>query len=283
MCIRDRTWKAYIARLGAAANVSIDTYQDLAQALDLRHAAFHALGCRASDHGLIAPFATFTTAQRLETIFARLMQGLTLSSEESESFKTAVLLDVGRMNARRGWAMQLHMAAIRNLNTPMFNLLGPDTGYDAVSDGPIARNLSAFMNALQSEGLLPKTILYSLNPGDLEVLGTVMGCFQDGSIPGKIQCGSAWWFNDHTEGMRRQMISLANLGLLSRFVGMLTDSRSFLSFPRHEYFRRILCALIGGWMESGEIPPDFETFGAMVQDISYRNAKNYFAIPGVAD
>jgi len=277
------TWKAYIARLGASANVSIETYQDLTQALDQRHAAFHDLGCRASDHGLIVPYATFTTAQRLETIFTRLMQGLTLSDEESDSFKTAVLLDVGRMNAKRGWAMQLHMAAIRNLNTSMFNLLGPDTGYDAVSDGSIARNLGAFMNALQSEGLLPKTILYSLNPGDLEVLGTVMGCFQDGSIPGKIQCGSAWWFNDHIEGMRRQMISLANLGLLSRFVGMLTDSRSFLSFPRHEYFRRILCALIGGWMESGEIPPDFDTFGAMVQDISYRNAKNYFAIPGVND
>ena len=139
------------------------------------------------------------------------------------------------------------------------------------------------MDALQSEGMLPKTILYSLNPGDLEVLGTIMGCFQDGSMPGKIQCGSAWWFNDHIEGMRRQMVSLANIGLLSRFVGMLTDSRSFLSFPRHEYFRRILCALVGGWIEAGEIPADFETFGGMVQDISYRNAKSYFAIPGVED
>jgi glucuronate isomerase len=139
------------------------------------------------------------------------------------------------------------------------------------------------MNALQSENMLPKTILYSLNPNDLEVLGTIMGSFQDGSVPGKIQMGSAWWFNDHIEGMRRQMVSLGNLGLVSRFVGMLTDSRSFLSFPRHEYFRRVLCALVGGWMEAGEIPPDFETFGAMVQDISYRNAKNYFAIPGVVD
>jgi len=161
--------------------------------------------------------------------------------------------------------------------------LGPDTGYDAVSDEKIARRLGDFMNALQSEGMLPKTILYSLNPGDLEVLGTIMGCFQDGSVPGKIQMGSAWWFNDHIEGMRRQMVSLANLGLLSRFVGMLTDSRSFLSFPRHEYFRRILCALVGGWMEASEIPADFETFGGMVQDISYRNAKSYFAIPGVED
>ena len=193
------------------------------------------------------------------------------------------MLAVGRMNAKRGWAMQLHLSAIRNLNPPMFKQLGPDTGYDAVNDDRIARRLADFMGALQSEGALPKTILYSLNPNDLEVLGTIMGCFQDGSMPGKIQCGSAWWFNDHIEGMRRQLVSLGNLGLLSRFVGMLTDSRSFLSFPRHEYFRRILCALIGGWIENGEIPPDFDTFGNMVQDISYRNARDYFAIPGVLD
>ena len=203
------------------------------------------------------------------------------TADEAEAFKTGLMLEIGRMNARRGWAMQLHMAAVRNLNTPMFQRLGPDTGYDAVADRPIAEKLGLFLNALQVDNLLPKTILYSLNPNDLEVLGTVMGCFQDGSIPGKIQCGSAWWFNDHIEGMRRQMVSLANLGLLSRFVGMLTDSRSFLSFPRHEYFRRILCALVGGWMESGEIPADFDTFGGMVQDICYNNAKNYFCIPGV--
>ena len=276
-------WKAYIERLGAAANTSIGSYQALVSALEARHAAFHDLGCRASDHGLVAPFATFATAQELEQTFAGLLKGTVPTLEQGDAFKTAVLLEVGRMNARRGWAMQLHLAAIRNLNTPMFGALGPDTGYDAVSDEKIASKLGAFMNALQSDGLLPKTILYSLNPNHLEVLGTVMGCFQDGSLPGKIQCGSAWWFNDHIEGMRRQMVSLANLGLLSRFVGMLTDSRSFLSFPRHEYFRRILCALIGGWMEAGEIPADFETFGAMVQDISFRNAKNYFNIPGVEE
>ncbi len=274
-------WKTYLVKLGSAANVSIGSYRDLVTALDTRHSAFHDLGCRASDHGLIAPFATFTNGPALETLFTKLLNGTPPTPDESDAFKTAVLLDVGRMNARRGWVMQLHLAAIRNLNTPMFKRLGPDTGYDAVSDEKIARKLGAFMDALQSDGLLPKTILYSLNPGDLEVLGTVMGCFQDGSIPGKIQCGSAWWFNDHIEGMRRQMVSLGNLGLLSRFVGMLTDSRSFLSFPRHEYFRRILCALVGGWIEAGEIPADFETFGGMVQDISFRNAKNYFAIPGV--
>jgi glucuronate isomerase len=278
-----QTWKAYLAKLGAAANVSIGSYQDLVTALDKRHAAFHELGCRASDHALVVPLATFVTPQALETLFAKLLKGTVPTLEEVESFKTALLLEVGRMNAKRGWVLQLHMAAIRNLNTPMFKRLGPDTGYDAAGDGKIARNLGLFMDALQSDGMLPKTILYSLNPGDLEALGTVMGCFQDGSVPGKIQMGSAWWFNDHIEGMRRQMVCLANQGLLSRFVGMLTDSRSFLSFPRHEYFRRILCALVGGWIEAGEAPADFDTFGAMIQDICYRNAKDYFAIPGVED
>ncbi len=274
-------WNAYIAKLSATADMSIGSYRDLIKALDKRHAAFHELGGRASDHGLIGPVATFATAETLEAIFAKLLKNTVLNQDEIDALRTGVLLEVGRMNAKRGWAMQLHMSCIRNLNTPMFQKLGPDTGFDAVTDESMARKLGLFMNALQSEGMLPKTILYSLNPGDLEVLGTVMGCFQDGSIPGKIQCGSAWWFNDHIEGMRRQMVSLANLGLLSRFVGMLTDSRSFLSFPRHEYFRRILCALVGGWIESGEIPADFETFGSMVQDISFRNAKNYFEIPGV--
>ncbi len=274
-------WKAYLGKLSAAADMTIGSYKELVAALQKRHDAFHELGCRASDHALVAPFAVFVSEQALEALFARCLGGTAPTAEEAEAFKTGLLLEIGRMNARRGWAMQLHMAAIRNLNTAMFQRLGPDTGYDAVADRPIAEKLGLFLNALQVDNLLPKTILYSLNPNDLEVLGTVMGCFQDGSIAGKIQCGSAWWFNDHIEGMRRQMVSLANLGLLSRFVGMLTDSRSFLSFPRHEYFRRILCALVGGWMESGEIPADFDTFGGMVQDICYINAKNYFCIPGV--
>ncbi len=274
-------WKAYLGKLSAAADMTIGSYKELVAALQKRHDAFHELGCRASDHALVAPFAVFVSEQALEALFAKSLGGTAPTAEEAEAFKTGLLLEIGRMNARRGWAMQLHMAAVRNLNTAMFQRLGPDTGYDAVADRPIAEKLGLFLNALQVDNLLPKTILYSLNPNDLEVLGTVMGCFQDGSIAGKIQCGSAWWFNDHIEGMRRQMVSLANLGLLSRFVGMLTDSRSFLSFPRHEYFRRILCALVGGWMESGEIPADFDTFGGMVQDICYNNAKNYFCIPGV--
>ncbi len=276
-------WQAYLEHLGSSADVFIDSYPALIRALDKRHQAFHELGARASDHGLAGPLASVAPQATVHAIFDKMRQGQAVSFEDAQIYKTAVLLEVGRMNARRGWAMQLHMGVIRNLNTAMFERIGRDTGYDAMTDEPIAVKLAGFMNVLQSENLLPKTILYSLNPNDLEVLGTVMGCFQEGSTPGKIQMGSAWWFNDHMDGMRRQMVSLGNLGLLSRFVGMLTDSRSFLSFPRHEYFRRILCALMGGWMEAGEIPPDFETFGAMVQDISYRNARDYFAIPGVQD
>jgi glucuronate isomerase len=274
-------WNAYLGKLSETADMAIGSYRDLVAALDKRHAAFHELGCRATDHALITPIAAFATAQALEDLFAKLRKGTVPTLVEAETFKTGLLLEVGRMNARRGWVMQLHMAAIRNLNTPMFKKLGPDTGYDAANDGKMAQKLGLFLDALQSDGLLPKTVLYSLNPCDYEVMATVMGCFQDGSMPGKMQMGSAWWFNDHLEGMRRQMVSLASIGLLSRFVGMLTDSRSFLSFPRHEYFRRILCALVGGWIEAGEAPADFDTFGAMVQDISYRNAKAYFGIPGI--
>ena len=222
------------------------------------------------------------TPLALGYLFAGLRKGTAISAEEAEAFRTALLLEVGRMDARRGWAMQLHLAAIRNLNTAMFQKLGPDTGYDAAGDEQVARKLAAFLDALARDGQLPKTILYSLNPNDYEVLCSIMGCFQE-AVPGKLQLGSAWWHNDHLDGMRRQMNCLASIGLLSRFVGMLTDSRSFLSFPRHEYFRRLLCAMVGGWMETGEAPADFESLGGMVQDICYRNAKAYFAIPGVND
>ena len=276
-------WNAYLERLGAAADVSIGSYRELVIALDRRHAAFHAQGCRATDHALIAPVAEFLSPAALEDLFAKLRKGAVPTAQEAEAFRTGLLLEVGRMNARRGWAMQLHLAAIRNLNAPMFRKLGPDTGYDAASDGRIARKLAAFLDALESDGLLPRTILYTLNSGDYEVMASIMGCFQDGSMPGKMQLGSAWWHNDHLDGMRRQLTCLASQGLLSRFVGMLTDSRSFLSFPRHEYFRRLLCAMVGGWIEAGEAPADFETFGGMIRDICFRNARDYFAIPGVVD
>jgi glucuronate isomerase len=230
----------------------------------------------------VAPVSGFATPLALGYIFADLRKGNAPGREEAEAFRTALLLEVGRMNAKRGWAMQLHLAAMRNLNTAMFQKLGPDTGYDAAGDEQVARKLAAFLDALARDGQLPKTILYSLNPNDYEVLCSIMGCFQDG-VPGKLQLGSAWWHNDHLDGMRRQLSCLANIGLLARFVGMLTDSRSFLSFPRHEYFRRLLCAMVGGWIEAGEAPADFEGLGGMVQDICYRNAAAYFAIPGVND
>jgi glucuronate isomerase len=250
-------------------------------ALDRRHAAFHELGCRASDHALATPLASFRTPTELGYIFASLRRGTPVQPEHAQALRTALLLEVGRMDAHRGWAMQLHLGAIRNLNSAMFQRLGPDTGYDAAGDALTAPALAAFLDALEADGMLPRTILYSLNPNDYEALASVMGCFQDGSLPGKLQLGSAWWFNDHVDGMRRQLTTLANQGLLSRFVGMLTDSRSFLSFPRHEYFRRVLCDLVGGWMEAGEAPADFAAMGGMVQDICYRNAVGYFQIPGV--
>ncbi len=276
-------WNAGLERLEAAAAMAIDSFQDLVAALDRRHAAFHALGCRTSDHALAAPAATFASPAALARLFAELRRGKVPSAAAAEAFRTALLLEVGRMDARRGWAMQLHLAALRDLNSPAWRRLGPDSGHDAVDDPPVARGLAAFLDALEADGLLPRTIVYSLNPGQYEVLASVLGCFQDGSMPGKLQLGSAWWFNDHADGIRRQLTTLANLGLLSRFVGMLTDSRSFLSYPRHEYFRRILCALVGGWVEGGEAAPDFPALGAMIQAICFRNAEAYFGIPGVAE
>jgi glucuronate isomerase len=269
-------WKAYLAKLGAAASIGVSSYESLVAALDARHEFFHERGCRLSDHGLVRVPGRPVGAARASELFARLFRGEALSGIEAEELKTAILLEVGRMDARRGWTMQLHLAAIRNLNARMFAAIGPDTGYDAAGDSVAAEPLAAFLDALERDGLLPKTILYSLNPNDDAVLATVMGAFQGGGVSGKMQLGSAWWFNDHFDGMDRQLRSLASMGLLSRFVGMLTDSRSFLSFPRHEYFRRILCALVGGWIERGEAPADWDAMGGLVMDVSYRNAKGYF-------
>jgi len=280
-------WKDYLAKLSAAASVDIRDYASLVEALDKRHGFFHSLGCRLSDHALVQVPGRPIAEDRAGELFARAIAtaagGGALDPVETEELKTALLLEVGRMDARRGWTMQLHLAAMRNLNSRMFAALGPDTGYDAVGDSVRAAPLAVFLDALVSDGLLPKVIIYSLNPNDYEVLASVMGCFQEGPTAGKMQLGSAWWFNDHIDGMEAQLRALANLGLLSRFVGMLTDSRSFLSFPRHEYFRRLLCRMVGGWVERGEAPADFELLGGMVKDIAYRNARSYFGIPGVAD
>jgi glucuronate isomerase len=273
-------WKAYIRKLETASGVTITRYADLVSALDKRHLAFHEAGSRLSDHGIEKPFAVLLPESALDAAMERLFRGETVGETEAAGIKTAVMLDVGRMNAKRGWTMQLHMGAIRNLSSRMVASFGPDTGFDAIGDDHMAKPLALFLDTLDREGSLPKTILYDINPASNEVLGTVMGCFQDGSVPGKLQFGSAWWFNDNATGMRDQLTSLANLGLLGRFVGMLTESRSFLSFPRHEYFRRVLCDLVGGWVERGEVPADFELLGSMVRDISYRNAAGYFGIPG---
>jgi glucuronate isomerase len=280
-------WKEYLRKLGAAASLDIRTYRGLVEALEKRHTFFNENGCRLSDHALVQapgrPVADDRAAALFDRAFSGLREGESLSPEEAEELKTALLLEVARMDARRGWTMQLHLAAMRNLNSRMFAKLGPDTGYDSANDPVRAAPLAAFLDALERDGLLPRTILYSLNPHDYEVMASVMGCFQDGSVPGKMQLGSSWWFNDHIDGMDLQLRALANLGLLSRFVGMLTDSRSFLSFPRHEYFRRILCALMGGWIERGETPADFDALGGIVKDICYRNARSYFGIPGIRD
>ncbi|MCL2763491.1 MAG: glucuronate isomerase [Treponema sp.] len=278
----------YIATLGTAAGKTIHHFDDLLDVIRDRIAFFHTMGCRISDHGLDG--MPFTSAlcdpglweKEVKDIFAQALNGKKPGAKENESWKTFLLYFLGQEYAERGWVMQLHLAAIRNTNSAALASLGPDTGYDAVHDYPVTEKLARFMDLLHSQGKLPKTILYSLNRKDLYPLATLMGCFQGESspakqaIPGKIQLGSAWWFMDHIDGMETQLRLLANTGLLSRFVGMLTDSRSFLSYPRHEYFRRILCNILGTWAENGEIPNDFDLLGGMVRDISFRNAQGYF-------
>ncbi|MCX7656322.1 MAG: glucuronate isomerase [Treponemataceae bacterium] len=274
----------YIQRLGTVAGCSIRTLPDLLAVLEKRIHCFDERGCRASDHALeyppfeVASDGSIGTVWEAEVnqIFVRALEGASLNRQESDRYRTFVLLFLAGEYKKRGWAMQLHLAAIRNNNSRMFAQLGPDTGYDAVHDYPITANLAALLNLMESEKKLPKTILYSLNPKDYYPLGTLMGCFQGEGIPGKIQLGSAWWFCDHRDGMEEQMRVLGNLGLLPRFIGMLTDSRSFLSYPRHEYFRRILCNLLGQWAEAGEIPNDRMLLSRVVQNISFRNAQGYF-------
>ena len=234
------------------------------------------MGCKVSDHGLNYVMYQPAPEEEIEAIFTKRLSGIMPSPDEELKFKTAFMIFAGREYHRLGWVMQLHYGAKRDNNRKMYQKLGPDTGYDCINTyGPSAQ-LADFLNALSETDELPKTILYSLNPGDNAAIGTIIGCFQDSGAVGKIQHGSAWWFADNKTGMIEQMTSLANLGLLSNFVGMLTDSRSFLSYTRHEYFRRILCDLIGSWVENGEYPCDFEVLGKIVQDISYNNAARYF-------
>ncbi len=266
----------WVDQLGNVAGTNITDYETFIAALKARHDFFHANGCRLSDHGLARPYADDFDEDDIFGCFARLRRGEALLPAERGPFKTAVLLDLARMDAHRGWTQQFHFGALRNTNTRAFAQLGPDSGYDSIGDFEIARPLARFLDILECEERLARTILYILNPRDNELVATMIGNFQDGSVPGKIQFGSGWWFNDQKDGMERQIDALSNMGLLSRFVGMLTDSRSFLSYPRHEYFRRVLCNLLGTDIERGELPHDMNLIGGMVQDICYRNAVDYF-------
>ncbi|MEH0690789.1 glucuronate isomerase [Vibrio cholerae] len=272
------TFSDYIIELSKAADVDIATFSDLCQALERRLDHFAAHGCCIADHALdTVSYATATETQ-LDAILRQRLSGQPVNEHQTAQFKTAVLVYLGKQYSQRGWVQQYHIGALRNNNARMFQLLGPDTGFDSINDGDIAKPLASLLNALDVDDSLPKTILYCLNPRDNEVLATMCGNFQGGSVKGKIQFGSGWWFNDQKDGMERQMTQLAQLGLLSRFVGMLTDSRSFLSYTRHEYFRRILCQMIGQWVENGEAPADFELLSRMVSDICYYNAKEYFGL-----
>ena len=276
MNIEKPDYVEYLAKLSKASGVEIKTFADLKEALRNRLEFFDSYGCRASDHGLEYVMYKPAPEEEIEAIFAKKIGGAELTKEEELKFKTAFMLFSGKEDNRLGWAMQLHYGCKRDNNVPRYKELGPDTGYDCINNYAPSAEMTDFLNALVTTGELPKTILYSLNPNDNASIGTIIGCFQDSSAVGKIQQGSAWWFNDHKTGMRDQMISLANLGLLGNFIGMLTDSRSFLSYTRHEYFRRILCDLIGGWVENGEYPADEKVLGRMVENISYYNAVNYF-------
>ncbi|MBN2213257.1 MAG: glucuronate isomerase [Bacteroidales bacterium] len=269
-------YNEYVDQLSKAADKKVSTFSDLMDALETRHSFFHQNGCRLSDHGLETMYADDCTDKEIDTIFSKIRGGKALNASEITQFKSAMLYHLGIMDHKRGWVQQYHLGALRNNNTRLFKQLGPDTGFDSIGDWNMAIPMSRLLDRLDSSNQLAKTILYNLNPRDNELIATMIGNFQDGSVAGKIQYGSGWWFLDQKDGMERQMNALSNLGLLSRFVGMLTDSRSFLSYPRHEYFRRIMCNLLGNDVENGEIPDDMELLGQMVKNICYYNARNYF-------
>ncbi|GET23780.1 glucuronate isomerase [Prolixibacter sp. NT017] len=269
-------FNAYIDQLSAVAGMDISTFDQLMEALDKRHAFFHENGCRLSDHGLETLYAEPYTNAEIAAIFSKVRGGGKINQEELLKFRSAMLYEFSVMDHKRGWTQQYHLGAMRNNNRRLFETLGPDTGFDSIGDYSQATAMSRFFDRLDYEEKLTQTILYNLNPSDNEVIATMLGNFQDGSVPGKFQFGSGWWFLDQKDGMTKQMNALSNLGLLSRFVGMLTDSRSFLSYSRHEYFRRILCNLLGNDVENGEMPADMELLGQMVENISFNNAENYF-------
>jgi glucuronate isomerase len=271
-------YKAYIGKLEHAADMQIDGFEALLDAVENRHAFFHEAGCRLSDHGVAYVPDAGATAAELDVIFNKVMGGEIVSQAEQDAFLASFLYQVGKMNHSRGWTQQFHVGVYRNNNTRLFNSLGPDTGFDSIGDFKHGAGFIRLLDRLDSSNQLAKSILYNINPSDNELFATMIGNYQDGSFPGKMQFGSGWWFLDQKDGMERQMNALSLLGLLSRFVGMLTDSRSFLSYPRHEYFRRILCNLLGNDVENGELPADMDMLGAMVENICYNNAVEYFGI-----
>ncbi len=266
----------FIDRLEEVCNMDIVNLNSYIEALRNRHYYFHRNGCRLSDHGLETAYAEDYTDGEIKKIFNQIRSGKDLDLSQALKFKSAMMVEFALMDHESGWVQQLHLGALRNTNTRMLKTLGPDTGYDSIGDFEIARPLAKFLDRLDTNNELPKTILYNLNPRDNALCATMVGNFQDGSVAGKMQYGSAWWFLDQKDGMEEQMNVLSNMGLLSRFVGMLTDSRSFLSYPRHEYFRRILCNLLGNDVEAGLLPDDLDLLGKMVEDICFNNAKNYF-------
>ena len=266
----------YVRKLGEVAGIAISSAADVAKALTQRIDYFAACGCRAADHGLDYVMHRIGSTDEIEAVFSKAMAGEVPTVEETEMYQTYLLLHCGREYARLGWAMQLHFSCFRNPNTRMFRKLGADTGFDCIAVTDSSAALHRLMDALDCTNQLPKTIVYSLNPADDQWLDSLLGAYQSTEVPGKIQHGSAWWFNDHRTGMVNQMTSLANMGILGNFIGMLTDSRSFLSYARHEYFRRILCNLLGTWVEAGEYPADMDTLGELIKDVCCRNAMRYF-------
>lgn len=271
-------YNIYISKLREISGIDIKNFTSLMEALEIRHKYFHERGCRVADHGILSFYAESYTDVEIEKITIKVLSGKELSEMEISKFKSAFLYEIARLNHKRGWVQQFHVGALRNINTRLFNKLGPDIGCDSIGDRNYGEKMARFLDRLDQSNELAKTILYNLNPRDNELIAAMIGNFQDGSFPGKMQFGPSWWFLDQIDGMTKQINTLSNLGLLGRFIGMTTDSRSFLSFPRHEYFRRLLCNLIGADVENGEIPSDMDLLGDVVENICYNNAVNYFKL-----
>jgi glucuronate isomerase len=279
LAIGEAEFLPWVDNLSKVANVDVRNLETFLRALQSRHESFHSLGCRLSDHGLDHCYATPCSERSAAAIFSKAREGQSITADERTQFASYMMLFFGRLDAEKGWTKQLHLGAQRNVNTPARRTTGADAGYDTIGDFPQGAHVVAYLDLLSQENSLPRMILYNVNPRDTFQFATLIGCFQDGRIPGKIQYGSAWWFLDQKQGITAQIDALSNTGLLSRFIGMVTDSRSFMSYPRHEYFRRVLCDIIGQDVTRGELPDDDALLGRLIQDICYRNSKEYLRLP----